>query len=165
MMDGLNLLYQFSIRVPGVVFAIISSALLVFLYRGCRVGLASRYWPSVRGIIKESSVEEVPDSDGCITYRPKIVYAYRVEDREYESKTWSFRSTSCRKKEVSNIVDRYVPGSEVDIYYDPENPSQAVLERGITPRDYVIGFVIVGIIFLVAIGACFVPWPSLGSCS
>jgi hypothetical protein len=54
---------------------------------------------------------------------------------------------------AQSIVDRYPDGATVTVYYNPADPSDAVLERGNTPGIgvlYIIGgiFAVAGLLFL-----------------
>ena len=164
-MDYLNLTFQIAVRIPGVILAFGGVYLLVLLCRSLRMGLASKYWPSVRGIVKESSVEENWQSEGGTVYRPKIVYSYRVNDCEYESdRSFSWIRSGWRKR-AAKIVERYPQGGNVEVFFNPDDPSQAVLERGIAPSAYIVGFGVCLIGLIAAIVLCLAPWASLNSCS
>jgi hypothetical protein len=157
-MDYLNLAFQFAVRIPGVIFTFGCVYFLVLLCRSLRMGLASKNWPNVRGIVKESSVEEKSESEGGVIYRPKIIYSYRVDDCDYESdRSFSWIRSGWRKR-VANIVERYPQGSDVEVYFNPDNPSQAVLERGITPSSYIVGFGVCLIGLIAGIMFCLAPW-------
>jgi len=63
-------------------------------------------------------------------YSPEISYRYRINGRDYEADRYTlFTTESDQQTEISTLLDYYRPGSEVVIYYNPENPEEAVLNR------------------------------------
>jgi hypothetical protein len=87
-------------------------------------------WPRTTGTILKSRVQV---SGGDITsVHPHIEYRYLIGAIEYTS-------TQIRPgdqilsiyggNEAYDLVDQYPVGAEVDVFYNPEDPSQAVLEK------------------------------------
>ncbi len=73
-------------------------------------------------------------------YTADIKYEYRVDgtthdgERVYfdlKSLTSFFEPSYNLRSEAYDIVDDYPCGATVDVYYDPDDPGQAVLERRI----------------------------------
>lgn len=104
-------------------------------------------WPTVRGKVYASRVveERLRDGDNEIMYRPEIRYEYVVDGKEFAAKRLGLEDTSASwRSDADGIVDRFPIGREVEIFYNPENPGEALLE----PTDAVKG----GMILLVAGG-------------
>jgi hypothetical protein len=117
---------------------------------------ASLTWPSVQGRVIESRVVESrsTDSDGdtTTTYRPYIKYEYQVIGTTFTSDKLAVGpavSTSNYRKSEEK-VNRMPVGSTVTVYYNPDDPTDAVLEQ----RSNAKLLLILGIIFAV-IGLCF----------
>lgn len=88
--------------------------------------LDSQTWISTTGEIIKSRVEV---SGGEYTsVSPKIVYKYRVGENEYTCDEISF-SVLGRNESAYETVDRYPEGMSVTVYYNPDNPNEATLER------------------------------------
>jgi hypothetical protein len=68
---------------------------------------------------------------------PDIRYEYEVNGQRYESAqldvTGRFGGTPGR---VAQALMRYEPGQKVRVYYDPEDPSRAVLETSVDASLY-----------------------------
>ena len=64
-------------------------------------------------------------------YRQRVNYAYQVGGNDYASDRVAFggRTSGTIASLESASVKRYQAGSKVTVYYDPANPTQAVLER------------------------------------
>ena len=119
---------------PVAIFAIcFGLALLLFFFAGRRATKAASNWPFVRGKIVSSSIEAISKTENGrtrTTYSPAVEYAYRVNGADYRSRQIKlgitvFGSQTSAQKQAA----RYKPGSEVDVHYDPANPSNAALEN------------------------------------
>lgn len=98
---------------------------------------------------RRGGVKTHPGDDGD-TYSVELRYRYEVDGRTYTSRRYTFLGGSSSGFEgKQRIVDHLPPGARVTCWVDPENPSQAVFERGFT-LDYL--WVLVPLVF-VAVGA------------
>lgn len=89
-------------------------------------------WPKVRGTITYS---QMLGPTGHAT--AKIRYNYVVGDSTYEGQHVSFVDVfHIGMHDIESIVRRYRKGISVWVYFDPENPQKAVLEKGIRPELY-----------------------------
>lgn len=141
----------------GLAFGLIFAAIGLFaLIRGIvhyRTGKASATWPSVEGQVTVATVEMhvSTDSDGDTSryYTPRVVYEYSVSGQQYGSdqvtigSTWNYPSEARAAAKL-----KYQTGQRVIVYYNPENPSQAVLESGSTRGAW--GTLLIGIVFFIA---------------
>jgi hypothetical protein len=115
---------------------------------------ASRDWPSVPGVITRSAVA-TKRSDGKTMYSFDVVYRYQVEGRELTCNSVFFggNTSSSNSSAAYKVTGRYPEGAEVDVYYEPENPANAVLEPGARWQSYIVFgiglvFLIVGVLVL-----------------
>jgi len=91
---------------------------------------AAGNWASTTGKVVTSRVE-VSGGDHT-TVSPHIVFQYNVYDKEYSNsqiKAGDIHMSTYSSRNAYDIVDKYPVGSEVTVYYDPENPEQSALER------------------------------------
>lgn len=96
--------------------------------RGRRTAESSRNWPTVRGKVTASNVEK-----GWKTlYVPRVFYKFSVGGVEYTSTMISFANDHIRKEAAEKTRDSYSVGKDVLVYYNPDNPEQAVLVPGRT---------------------------------
>jgi hypothetical protein len=91
----------------------------------------SENWVAVQGLITKSGViDESTEENSC--YAPLVRYTYQVMGQSYEGDLISFGSagvTYGKRKKAEKVVARHLPGSQVLIHYDPDDPSKSVLER------------------------------------
>ena len=91
---------------------------------------AAKNWPMTKGTIIKSRVQVSPGE--YTTVNPHIEYRYQVGAVEYTSMQVrpgdklinKYSSTECY-----DLVEQYPVGAEVDVYYNPKDPSEAVLEN------------------------------------
>lgn len=145
--------YYFKMGLLG--FSIFMGTGLFFLYHvilESEQAIASTEWPSVNGRILRSQIVYVySESDTSRPFHPgqgggsapswshlspnaDIAYAYQVNGQDYRSEKISFMFI-----DIDETVANYRTGSTVKVFYDPLNPSIAVLEPGygITPANVI----------------------------
>lgn len=99
---------------------------------------ASLQWPSVEGQIISSRISESRYNTGpsqdrvrrCCKYQLQVRYRYEVDGLVLEGDRLRIRSnkTSVRAAAERELA-QYPVGARVTVYYDPEQPDQAVLIR------------------------------------
>ncbi len=93
---------------------------------------AAESWSQVAGIVQKSelSIEHSRDSDGdrSTHYYPLVTYSYIVDSLSYTNNAISFGKSSLSKKRSLSKLAEYPQGATVNVYYDPADPTQAVLE-------------------------------------
>jgi hypothetical protein len=84
-------------------------------------------WPSVMGVVQMSTVERRSSEDGYTDY-PVVQYSYQVNGQPYQNSKLApgpeVGGSGARK-----VVAKYPAGAQVMVFYNPQNPSDAVLER------------------------------------
>ena len=84
-------------------------------------------WPSVMGVVQMSTVERRSSEDGYTDY-PVVQYSYLVNGQPYQNSKLApgpeVGGSGARK-----VVAKYPAGAQVMVFYNPQNPSDAVLER------------------------------------
>lgn len=131
----------------------LGAAMILAGLRQSARGRETRGWTRTQGRIVVARVEEIPApaEEGGPQLEPVVRYAYEARGRTYESQQVSVGSSatarSSHRDEAQRLVDRFPAGREVDVWFDPRDPRQAVLERGV-PRAQVVVAVAVGIAFV-----------------
>jgi len=112
---------------------------------------------TVQATVDSAQVERI-DSRRSIDYEPEIEYTYRYRGETYTSeqvfpgptiRTYSDRSNA------ESIVRSYEPGTAVQAYVRPSDPSNAFLIRERTPwptRALAVGGVLLGLVVLAGLG-------------
>jgi hypothetical protein len=142
----------------SLVFVGIGAALLSYAFKMAAKAQRSLSWPSVDGEIAHSAVlyqsETSPGQGSSNTFKADISYRYKVAGRSYSSSKIALLDVaSSSSRRADDLVGRYPDKSKVEVYYDPANPGEAVLEPGASSALtflYVIGglFALAGLFFL-----------------
>ncbi len=116
-----------------IAFSVAAVALIIFGLFTMREVSRSRGWAETSGRVIASNINQFTNK-GTTTYRPLIMYSYAVSGIRFMSSRIAFHSLGSRDRaEATRITARYPIGTSVDVFYDPQNPEQAVLERGGNP--------------------------------
>ncbi len=95
-------------------------------------------WPATPCVVVSSRVQSHSSDDGT-TYSVDILYAYEFNGREYKSNRYHFLGgSSSGYGSKAAIVRGYPPGMRTTCYVNPRDPTEAVLERGLT-KDLWVG--------------------------
>jgi hypothetical protein len=90
-------------------------------------------WPSAQGSIVRSESKAVKKKRGddptTVGTAPLIEYVFSVGGLEYRGRRIGTGEISASSSEVGAVLERYRMGRSVPVFYNPENPKDAVLER------------------------------------
>ncbi|WP_051654209.1 DUF3592 domain-containing protein [Persephonella sp. KM09-Lau-8] len=98
---------------------------LYLLYRLIRIYL----WPKTEGIIIKSEIQKDKRTIAYDYYYPHIEYKYTVNGKEYISNRIFLTEMASDYETIKKLVEKFPEGSKVKVYYNPFNPSDAVLKR------------------------------------
>ena len=125
----------------GLIFLIIGIITLILGMIAWNKARKSTSWPAVPGRILNASVDRVRerdrDSDGDVSietkYKVDISYQYTVEGKQYIGNRIQFGLPDRMSSSVRayRIVNQYPQGTEVDVYVDPSQLSNSVLQPGV----------------------------------
>lgn len=91
----------------------------------------SKQWPITEGTVKISEHGWIGDldEDELPQKAARISYSFSVGSQIYEGKasTEAYIFTSG----VNNFFEKYPEGSSIDVYYNPDNPKQSIVEPGL----------------------------------
>lgn len=104
-----------------------------YIYSLLRQRAASSF-PTVDGTITESKIVEDRDADGT-TYTARLRYTYQVAGREYTADRDRYYTVSAGRGAAQRIVEAHPVGNKVTVYYNPADPSDALLRPGIAAGD------------------------------
>jgi len=131
----------------------------VFLLAGLGIGwlvilgpavgaLRARSWVATDCEVVSSGVETHSGDDGD-TYSVEILYRYRHRGREYHSNRYHFfTGSSSGYGSKARVVEGYPEGRRFTCWVDPDDPAEAVIERGLGGEIWIglvpLVFVLVG---------------------
>lgn len=112
-------------------FSSIFVALFVFKYfKNIEI---TRKWKTTNGKILSASIkkEESEPTESfhvVFLYSPDIKYRYEVDGSQHEGSKYQVLEWSTGDQNtVHEIISKYVEGESCKVYYNPQNPSQSVL--------------------------------------
>lgn len=122
---------EFAVLMLGVFVLLIGLIfVIVALVNNSKVA-AARNWPAAPGTILRTEVKEYINRSSGITsrsYEPIIHYQYNVMGSVMEGKRLGFGTTRLKDDAAQKVTERYIPGSHVNVFYNPNKPQESVLE-------------------------------------
>jgi Protein of unknown function (DUF3592) len=129
------------VALAGLVAIVIALAMLI------RVWLAKGWYSAIGGVTL-STVHWFSDSKDSQSEHPVIVYDYMVNGRRYQGNR-VYSMTPAKVEPPYDFIARYPVGKPTTIYFNPNNPADAALERpGNINLLRPLGLLVVGILLL-----------------
>ncbi len=127
-------------------FIITGLAITAFGWRGFQKGKANKEWPSITGIISATSLESAEND-----LLPDIRFSYTVDDHCHEGRVEFPPGTMPMPGFASAQLEKHPQGSEVKVFYNPQQPAQSTLTPGRANDDWLIlamgiGFTVIGLL-------------------
>jgi hypothetical protein len=134
----------------GSLSLLILGITLIRQIESMQMARASKMWPSTEGIIVESGVASyrLTRKSSQLSYRCYVEYRYAVGGQEFTDDRLYFGDGEFfdTEQEARAVLGALRPGDAVTVYYDPDNPSNAVLRRtySLQMSDYSIYLICLG---------------------
>jgi len=157
-MNNMGSLMSGIIAIPLVAIA---AVFIVLALRAGRKASVSKNWPATTGTVIASGIEPRRSHSGSggtsTSYYPVVQYQYTVEGRTYMSNRFTFGNqvgygwTNMAQNQVNN----YPPGATVAVFYDPNDPAVAVLERTAGTSTKIYWFIAILMLVILAVSVAF----------
>ena len=132
---------------PRVVGALVLSAiilntifLIVIFYTRRKVEQV-KGWSSTVGTVTLSTIDMRKSGSRISIQYPVVHYSYQVLGREYEANK-IMPGAEIGGSGAQKVVNRYPVGAQVIVFYNPQNPYEAVLETK-APAQWIMWLVLV----------------------
>ncbi len=137
--------------IPGlVILAIIGLALTLLSVTKIKNATEAKSWPVTTGIVTSSEMK------GGSKYYPSVTYTYTVDSVVYNSNRISNVNFSTKNRSVvEEFLKKYSFGSEVKVFYNDSEPSNAFLEPGINTGNIVLLAFGIGLLAIFIISVLF----------
>jgi hypothetical protein len=116
-----------TVGIIGCVFVILNVIFLAIIVATRRKMNAVQGWSSAMGTVLASYLERRSSSDGSTNY-PVVQYSYQVGGQMYQGAKIA-PGMEVGGTGAGKVVNRYPQGAQVMVFYDPNNPTDAVLEK------------------------------------
>jgi hypothetical protein len=137
-------------KIVGTVFIAMSCYYASQVFTDVTLGKSSDHWKRTSGVIVTSDVALDYARKGS-NYNPVVEYTYQAGGNECKSSRISFpQPTSEAHDRALTFVQDYPVGKQLDVYYDPNKPSDACLTKGI--KDSYLGSMATFIGIMLVIG-------------
>jgi hypothetical protein len=130
--------------------------LSLFATRAWRDVRVLAVWQKASCTIVEKGIGSTSRSRLRPAYRPEITFRYQVEGRTHQCTGWDSWAVSGDyggggREFYERVLDRYQVGASYPCWFDPKDPSKAVLVRRLRPL-YLLGVLPLALIVLGAMG-------------
>lgn len=141
---------RFGFSIVSVIFGIYMIYEAINKYS--MVGKAKKTWLTTSGVILNSGLKVHAQSHSKggkldLRYEPQVTYQYQVMNQTYNGDRLGFDSRFYSSEEMNKKVFLPHEGEQVTVFYDPADPSKAVLKTKTNLGMTNLGF---GIILVVA---------------
>jgi hypothetical protein len=90
---------------------------------------------TTQGTVRTSEVTVTYGSKGSVHYHVSINYSYSVDGHNYYCSRYRYDAHPDNRNLADAIVAAHPAGSTVPVYYDPQNPADALLSAGADAAD------------------------------
>jgi hypothetical protein len=133
--------------------------LIIFSMRSKKKTEDSQNWPSTTGTVTLAEARK--------SITPHVEFTYQIGDQTYNGNRLSFGGVVGKNNQaaVQQSLASYTPGSQVTVFYNPQDTSEAVLERkaGGFKGGLAIGIICVVLAACIACGLLVALISNLGS--
>lgn len=141
------------------IFILVASPFVVFACYMLWIGLSAKSkaerakaWPQVEGQVLESKVKQeirhMVQGDRFY-YAPQIVYEYAVAGRRIRGNRIHLNyAEGVSEKSAKETVAQFPAGGRVSVYYNPQNPEEAVIAHAEVSLRLALGIFIFVIVLL-----------------
>ena len=128
------------VGIIGFVFLLLNGIFLGILFFMRRKMAAVSQWPSTMGSVIMSTLDRRSSDDGYTDY-PLVQYSYQVGGQAYQGMKIA-PGPEVGGTGAGKVVARYPAGAQVMVFYNPQNPSEAVLETK-APAQWILWLILI----------------------
>ena len=115
----------------GFIFLLFNVIFLAVIFSAQKDAAAAAKWPTTTGTVLMSTLESRRTNSGRHTQYPVVLYSYQAGGRSYQGNRIApgpeVGGTGAPKRLVG-----YETGAQVTVFYNPNDPSDAVLETKVS---------------------------------
>ncbi len=133
--------------IVAVPFILIALGLAFAGLRGQRRAQSIKSWPTTTGRILSATTQMRRSGKSGYSPYPVIMYEYTIAGKQYISTRVSAGMEMGGSLYTPRVLARYPVGATVQVYYNPESPSDSALEAA-APGNRILIFVAIVIIVM-----------------
>ena len=129
------------VGVISFVFLVLNVIFLGIIFFMRRRMAAVRQWPSTMGAVNASYLERRSSSESGYTNYPVVQYSYQIGGQAYKGAKIA-PGPEVGGTGAGKVVARYPAGAQVMVFYNPQSPSDAVLETK-APAQWLLWLILI----------------------
>jgi hypothetical protein len=129
------------VGIIAFVLLILNIVFLAIIFFMRRRMATVRQWPSTMGTVNTSYLERRSSSDSGYTNYPVVQYSYQVGGQAYQGMKIA-PGPDVGGTGAGKVVARYPAGAQIMVFYNPQKPSDAVLETK-APAQWVMWLILI----------------------
>ncbi|HUA64494.1 MAG TPA: DUF3592 domain-containing protein [Alphaproteobacteria bacterium] len=136
----------FSVVILALFLAVLAFFVTAFGYRLLLRQHLAESFPHVQGTVISSQVTITHSSRGGVSYHVHIAYRYSVDGVKYIGYRYRYDGHPNDSSSANTIVNSHPPGSVVDVFYNPDDPTDVLLSPGVDVTDVALSYFMTGIV-------------------
>jgi hypothetical protein len=129
-----------TVGILGCVFLLLNVIFLAIIFATRRKMNAVQSWSSTMGTVLASYLERRRSGNQGSANYPVVQYSYNVGGQMYQGSKIA-PGMEVGGTGAGRVVEKYPEGAQVMVFYDPNKPSDAVLERK-APAQWILWLVL-----------------------
>jgi hypothetical protein len=125
-----------------IIFTLFWSAGVLFFDGFMAHNTAKQYesgkYPAVTGTVTHSEVRTHTGSKGGKSYEAVINYRFEVGGQRFAGSRLRYNQVSGGWNQANSLVAAHPTGAAVEVFYNPENPQDALLSPGVGGADFIL---------------------------
>lgn len=138
-----------------ITIVLVGLGMLLFIVAAyyMKLGKQSNNWIPIEANVLQKGRYMSRSGDGEVqTHKYYVFYEYEVDGKTYESNVISFKPALVP---VHKQSEKFKGKKQITVYYNPDAPSQAVIDKGVDASNYIA---FVASIFFVSGGIAYYVW-------
>ncbi len=131
----------FTVGIIGCIFLVFNGIFLIIILSARRKMNAIQGWSSTMGTVVASYLERRRSGNNSSANYPVVQYSFQVGGQMYQGMKIA-PGMEVGGTGAGRVVEKYPAGAQVMVFYDPNDPSDAVLEKN-APAQWILWLVLV----------------------
>ncbi len=142
----------------GIGLAIISSYFLRHAFQRCRKAFESQNWPTANGVLIRVQLwgKRLVNSEMQAANKLFVEYEYTVQENKYTGSSVTFYTLMF--PETFNFAQNHPENSNINVFYNPSDPSESVLIPGLRKDKPYSDLIIAAFAIITGIALALMAW-------
>ena len=121
-------------KIIGLILLVAAMKVVMTGWQTYQAGQNSRVWPTTAGKVVSNEIDKSNGSDDDTPYNIYVRYTYQVHGQTFKNNSIRHHAmiSFATMDQAEEYIKKYPVGGIVKVYYDPQNPADAMLIPGST---------------------------------